>query len=522
MSITGGRASATSATSATSDAANVATNVPTTAATTPASFDSVSPATGEPVGSFPVDGPEQVAAAVARAREAGAWWAGLGFAERKARLLAFKRLLARRADELCDLVHRENGKPRDDALIEVLLVTEHLDWAARHARRVLRPRRVSPSLLTRNLSAWVEHQPFGVVGVIGPWNYPVFTPLGSIGYALAAGNAVVFKPSEQTPAVGRWLQQTFAEVVGERPVFQVVTGFGATGEALCRSGVDKIAFTGSPATGRKVMAACAERLTPVVLELGGKDAMIVDADADLDAAARAAVWGGIANAGQTCIGIERVYAVAPVYDRFVEKVVERARELRAGAAADADLGPITMPGQLDVIRRHLDDALARGGTALVGGAESVHPPFAEPVVLVDVPEDALVMREETFGPVLPITRVRDLDEAVARANGLGYGLGGAVFGRRRAAATASALRAGMVSVNSVQSYAGVAALPFGGVGESGFGRIHGEQGLRELSVPKSVVRQRVRLPLDVTTFERPASTMDRLRQVIRLRHGRSR
>jgi succinate-semialdehyde dehydrogenase / glutarate-semialdehyde dehydrogenase len=486
-----------------------------------ASFDSVSPATGELVGSFPIDGAEEVAAAVARAREAGAWWAGLGFSGRRARLLAYKRLLARRADELCDLVHRENGKPRDDALIEVMLVTEHLDWAARRARRTLGRQRVSPTLLTRNLSAWIEYRPFGVVGVIGPWNYPVFTPLGSIGYALAAGNAVVFKPSEHTPAVGRWLQERFAEVVPEQPVFQVVTGLGATGEALCRSGVDKIAFTGSPATGRRVMAACAERLTPVLLELGGKDAMIVDGDADLDAAARAAVWGGIANAGQTCIGIERVYAVAPVYDRFVEKVVERAKALRAGPEADADLGPITMPGQLDVIRRHLDDALARGGRALVGGPDSVHPPFAEPVVLVDVPEDALVMREETFGPVLPITRVRDLDDAVARANGLGYGLGGAVFGRRRANAAASALRAGMVSVNSVQSYAGVAALPFGGIGESGFGRVHGDQGLRELSVVKSVVRQRIRLPLDVTTFERPASTMDRLRKVIRLRHGRS-
>jgi succinate-semialdehyde dehydrogenase / glutarate-semialdehyde dehydrogenase len=504
MSITGDRATA-----------------PAQAATTRATFDSLSPATGELVGSFPIDGPDEVAAAVERAREAGAWWAGLGFTGRRARLLAFKRLLARRADELCDLVHRENGKPRDDAFIEVLLVTEHLDWAARRARRTLRRQRVSPTLLTRNLSAWIEYQPFGVVGVIGPWNYPVFTPLGSIGYALAAGNAVVFKPSEHTPAVGRWLQERFAEVVPEQPVLQVVTGLGATGEALCRSGVDKVAFTGSPATGRKVMAACAERLTPVVLELGGKDAMLVDGDADLDAAARAAVWGAIANAGQTCIGIERVYAVAPVYDRFVEKVVERARALRAGPEADADLGPITMPAQLDVIRRHLDDALARGGRALVGGADSVHPPFADPVVLVDVPEDALVMREETFGPVLPVTRVRDLDEAVARANGLGYGLGAAVFGRRRANAAASALRAGMVSVNSVQSYAGVAALPFGGVGESGFGRIHGDQGLRELSVAKSVVRQRIRLPLDVTTFERPASTMARLRRVVRLRHGRS-
>jgi acyl-CoA reductase-like NAD-dependent aldehyde dehydrogenase len=303
-------------------------------------------------------------------------------------------------------------------------------------------------------------------------NYPVFTPLGSIGYGLAAGNAVVFKPSEHTPAVAAWLRDRFAEVVPEQPVLQLVTGFGATGEALCRAGVDKLVFTGSPATGRKVLHACADRLTPVLLELGGKDAMVVDDDA----AATAAVWGAIANAGQTCIGIERVDAVAPVYDRFVEKVVERATRLRARDAADADLGPITMPGQLDVIRRHLDDALARGANALVGGPDSVHPPFAEPVVLVDVPEDALIMREETFGPVLPVVRVRDAEDAAARANASPYGLGGAVFGRRRANALARALRAGMVSVNSVQQFAAVPALPFGGVGESGFGRIHGAQG----------------------------------------------
>ncbi len=489
------------------------------AATGVQTFDSVSPATGEKVGTFPVDGPEQVAAAVSRACQAARWWAGLGFAGRRRRLLAFKGLLARRGEELCDLIHLENGKPHDDAFIEVLLVTEHLDWAAHKAARALRPRRVAPTLLARNHSARVEYQPLGVVGVIGPWNYPLFTPLGSISYALAAGNAVVFKPSEHTPAVGRWLADAFAEVVPEQPVLQVVTGFGATGDALCRAGVDKLSFTGSAATGRKVMAACAERLTPVLLELGGKDAMIVDDDADLDAAARAAVWGGIANAGQTCIGIERVYAVDPIYDRFVEKVVQRAAKLRAGPGPDADLGPITVPGQLEVIRRHLDDALARGARALVGGAGAVHPPYVEPVVLVDVPEDALVMVEETFGPVLPVVRVHDADEALARANAGSYGLGGAVFGRRRATRLARALRAGMISVNSVQTFALVPGLPFGGVGESGFGRVHGEQGLRELSSAKALVRQRVRLPFDLTSFERPDRAVDALARLTRLRHA---
>src|SRR6266508_4404028 len=264
-----------------------------------ATLTSTNPVTGEVVGTFAVDGPEAVEAAVARARPAAAWWAGLGF----------KGHLARQADELCELVRRENGKPLDDAFFEVLVAVDHLDWAARKAAKVLKPRRVPSTLLLANQAASVEYPPVGVVGVLGPWNYPVLTPMGSIVYALAAGNAVVFKPSELTPAVGRWLVDAFAELVREQPVLQLVTGFGATGAALCRSGVDKLAFTGSPGTGRKVMAACAERLTPVVLELGGKDVMIVDDDADVGAAADAAVWGGLSNAGQICIAVERVYGL---------------------------------------------------------------------------------------------------------------------------------------------------------------------------------------------------------------------
>src|SRR5215213_2627166 len=336
-------------------------------ATSARSFDSTSLATGEVVGTFPLDGPEQAAAAVARAREATGGWAGLGFDGRRRALLAYKALLVRRTDELVALVHRENGKPTADALIEVLMIVEHLDWAARNAARVLGPRRARGNLVLANHAASVEYQPLGVIGVIGPWNYPVFTPLGSIAYALAAGNAVVFKPSEYTPGVGKWLGDAWRRAVPDRPdVLQVVTGLGATGAALCRSGVDKVAFTGSAATGRKVMAACAEGLVPVLMECGGKDAMIVDDDADVAAAADAALWGGLSNAGQTCIGIERVYATEPVYDAFVHELTTRARALRSGPAADPSYGPITMPGQVDVIRRHLEDAVQRGGRALVG------------------------------------------------------------------------------------------------------------------------------------------------------------
>src|SRR6266498_1080062 len=486
------------------------------------SLVSTNPVTGAEVGRFPVAGPAQVADAVARAREAAAWWAGLGFASRRHRLLRWRADLARRLPELAELMHQETGKPVAEAIVEAGGGIDHVAWAARHARQVLRSRRVPSSLLQFEYSARLEYQPYGVIGVIGPWNYPVLTPLGSIGYALAAGNAVVFKPSEYTPTVGAWLADRFAEAVPEQPVFQVVIGTGETGAALTGAGVDKVAFTGSTATGKKIMAACAETLTPVLLECGGKDAMIVDADADPGAAAAAATWGGLTNAGQTCVGIERVYVADAVYDAFLARLVERAGRLKVGTGDDADIGPITMPGQIDVIRRHISDAIARGGRAVLGGVDAVSPPYVQPTILVDVPEDSAAVQEETFGPTLTVARVRDADEAVERANGTVYGLGGAVFSRRRGLELARRMRSGMTSVNSAISFAGMPRLPFGGVGDSGFGRIHGEDGLHELSRAKAITKRRMRSVLPALSFDRTPKTVNRIVAAVKLLHGRSR
>ena len=488
--------------------------VPSTTPTEAPTFDSLDPATGGVVAPFPVDDADRVAAVVAAARPAATWWAALGPDGRKARLLAWRRILAARLPELAALMHRENGKTFDDAVGEAAIAVEHLDWAAKHAGRELAVRKVRPGLLAVNMRATVESLPFGVVGVIGPWNYPVHTPLGSISYALAAGNAVVFKPSEYTPAVGKWLVDTFAEVVPEHPVFSLVTGFGATGDALCRAGVGKLAFTGSTATGKKVMAACADTLTPVVIECGGKDALIVAADADVEAAADAAVWGGFTNAGQTCIGIERVYAVDAVHDEFVAALVARAGKLQAGR----DFGPITMPGQVDVIARHLAAAKSDGGRALVDGGVDGH--LVAPSVFVDVPEWSAAVQEETFGPTLTVARVRDEDEAVERANGTEFGLGAAVFSRHGGERIAARLRSGMVSVNSVLSFAMVPELPFGGVGASGFGRIHGREGLREFVWVRSVASQRMKAPLTVTSYERPRWAVPTLVRMVRTVWGR--
>ncbi len=484
-----------------------------------ATFESLDPATGEVVGVFPVHGENEVRDAVARARKAGEWWAGLSFKERKVYLNTWKSALARRLPELADLMHREMGKPRSDAMLEATLAVEHIAWAAGNAGKVLGRHRVSPGMLMVNQAATIEFRPLGVVGVIGPWNYPVFTPLGSIAYALAAGNAVVFKPSEHTPAIGEWLARTFGECIG-RPVFQVVTGRGETGAALCRAGVDKVAFTGSTATGKRVMAACAETLTPVVIEAGGKDPLIVDSDADVAAAADAALWGACSNAGQTCAGVERVYVHERVYDEFVGAITDKARGLSAHAGDDAKIGPITMPSQLGVIRRHIDDALERGGRALVGGADAVGERFVQPTILVDVPEDSAAVQEETFGPTVTIAKVRDMDEAVALANGTPYGLGATVFSKDHGMEIAERIRSGMTAINAVISFAAIPSLPFGGVGDSGFGRIHGAEGLKEFTYAKAIARQRFKPALALTTFDRTDRADRRLAAIVRTLHGR--
>src|ERR1039458_340316 len=385
-------------------------------------FDSVNPATSEVIGTYPVQGRSEVDAVVEQARQAASWWSGLTYQQRRTRLLAWKSHITRYLARLAELVHNETGKPLADAQLEIMLAIVHIDWAARHARKVLGPRRVRSGLVAINQASTLEYQPLGVVGVIGPWNYPVFTPVGSIAYALAAGNAVVFKPSELTPATGDWLVRSFGEALGifseaAPPVLQLITGAGSTGEALARSGVAKIAFTGSAATARKVMAAAADTLTPVIAECGGKDALLVGADADLDAAADAAAWGAMSNSGQTCIGIERVYVADAVYHTFLERLTQRVSALRPGSDPGASYGPMTSPAQGEIVAKHVADALARGGRISVGsgaseasGAELDGPngdaaaaagppvaaPFVRPMVLTDVPEHSTAVTEETF------------------------------------------------------------------------------------------------------------------------------
>jgi aldehyde dehydrogenase (NAD+) len=485
-------------------------------------FEVRNPATGESVGTFPVHTAEDVAARVAKGREAQPWWAGLGFAERKKRMHRWVRWLARDCDALYELGFRETGKPRPDTQFELLAGLEDLRWSAAHAKRVLGERRVAPGIAMLNFEARVSYQPLGVVGIITPWNAPVYTAFCGLAYALAAGNAVILKPSEISAATGVYAAESFYRANPDAPEGLVswVTGFGETGAALCRSGIDKLGFTGSVPTGRRVMQACAENLTPVLLELGGKDATVVAADADLDAAAQSVVWGSMWNSGQACVGVERVYVVAQVRDEFLRRVKEKAEQITVGMEPLSDIGPMTLPNQIEIVRRHVADALERGATALVGGLDSIKPPYVHPIVLVDVPEESAAVQEETFGPVVVINSVADEDEAVRRANATQFGLGSSVFSKSRGAQIAERLRAGGTTINSVLTFVGMPSLPFGGVGDSGFGRFHGDDGLREFTRAKATTRKRFTMGEDMQRFPRKKDDFDVVHKVLKLRYAR--
>lgn len=478
-----------------------------------AQFSTFHPATGERFGEYPITSDEEVASAVARARAAAAWWSGLSFGQRRRILRSWNSLLIEHLDDAVELIVAESGKPRSDAQLEAALACEHVDWAARKAQFYLHAHHRSPGLLMANMSARVDRVPYGVVGVIGPWNYPIFTPMGSIAYALAAGNAVIFKPSEFTPAIGLWLAKTLNEIVPEHQLLQVVTGAGSVGASLIAHGVDKISFTGSTATAKKVAAACVERMIPFVLECGGKDPVLVDRDAQLERAAEHALWSGMSNAGQSCIGAERIYVHHEVADRFIEILKTRANEIKAGV----NYGAATRPAQLEIIKRHVDDASSHG-QVIVGDSASVGERFVEPVIVLNVPENAPSMREETFGPVLIVNTVKDMDEAVQKANDTPFGLAASVWSKRNGEKIAAQLHCGMVSINSVFTFAAMGSMPFGGVKDSGMGRIHGPEGLLEFTYPRSVVKPRFNLPLEFTSFKRTVFADKVITTLSRIRH----
>ena len=458
----------------------------------PASFEVHDPATGQAVRTVEVDAPDRVREVVARVRANQPAWEALGNEGRYRELARLRDWLIDNYDRIADTMQAETGKVRADATQETNYLADIINFYGSRAERYigdehLRPH--SPLVAAKQLK--IQYRPHPVVGIISPWNFPLILSLGDALPALQAGAAVVIKPSEFTPLALTEVVEAWKHEVGGPDVLDCVQGTGETGGALVDA-VDFVQFTGSDRTGRKVMARAAETLTPVSLELGGKDPLIVLRDADLDRAAGAAAWGGMANSGQICMSVERIYVEEPVYDEFVRKLTKEVQALRQGQDGnrfDKDVGAMTSPNQTAVVEDHVSDAVASGAKALTGGKRAEGPgDYYEPTVLVDVDHTMKVMRDETFGPVVGVMKVRDEEEAVRLANDSRYGLSGAVFGEKEhAERIARRIEVGAINVNDVLTNYFAANVPMGGWKQSGIGFRHGEWGIKKFVRPESIV-----------------------------------
>jgi acyl-CoA reductase-like NAD-dependent aldehyde dehydrogenase len=485
------------------------------------------PATGEIVAHVPDMGPEQVAELARNARAAQPAWEALGFEGRGEVMLEMRGWLVRNRDRMLRTIVEETGKTIDDAQnLELYYTADSLGFWGKKAGSYLADERIrSHSVFVLGKKLYIRYKPVGVVGVIGPWNYPLSNSFADCIPALMAGNAVILKPSEVTPLTSLFVEEGLRASGIPQGVFQVATGGGGTGSALVDE-ANMIHFTGSTATGKKVMARASETLTPVSLELGGKDPMLVLRDADVERAANAAVFYSMANGGQTCIAVERVYVEEPIYDQFVNKVVEKTRALRQGPAGKpgtVEVGAVTFPRQAEIIEDHVSDARDKGARILTGGKLKDGPGrFYEPTVMTDVDHSMKVMTEETFGPVLPIMKVRDAEEGVRMANDSRYGLNSSVFTKdiAKGERIADQIEAGSTTVNDCCTNYAAQELPFGGWNESGIGARHGAPGIRKYCKTHAVLVTRFAMSRELHYYPYSPRITKLIERITVLLHGR--
>ena len=485
------------------------------------------PATGQPVADVAAITREETLELVARARRAQPAWEALGFDGRARVMRDVRKWAIDNRDRVLRTLSEESGKPRVDAQLELYYVADTLGFWAKNARRYLADERARPhSLLLLGRKLVNRYRPYGVVGVIGPWNYPLINNFGDAIPALMAGNAVVLKPAQLTPLSSVLMEQGLRAAGAPDDVFLVATGTGGTvGTALVDS-VDMLHFTGSTDVGKQLAARAAERLLPLTLELGGNDPMIVLEDANIERAASAAVWGSMQNAGQTCISVERVYVEGDAYEPFVAKVLDKVRGLRHGDASDSgrtDVGAITSPGQFEVLEAHVRDAAEKGAEVRTGGRRREGTgDFFEPTVLTGVDHSMNVMREETFGPVLPIMRVRSAEEAVRLANDSPLGLDSSVFAgdSARAEHVARQVESGGAVVNDVLLNYFATEIPLGGIKESGIGARHGAVGIQKFCRRQNLVVTRFGLNRELWYFPYSRTTARLIDAALVLLFGR--
>ncbi len=485
----------------------------------------INPATGDEINRLPILDKNQVEELILKAKNYFPVWSSLSIQKRVSYLKRLRTEIVKDMENIIKTICEEAGKTEMDALIEVFTVCEHLHYVIKKAPKFLKEEKRFTGIFIHK-KAYVSYHPKGVVGIISPWNYPFILTAGPLVQALAAGNTAVIKPSEVTPNTTLKLRELANRAGIPEDVFLVATGDGRTGSALVESlNTDMICFTGSTATGRKIAEICGRMLKPVILELGGKDPMVIFEDANLNRAAKAALWGGISNSGQTCIAVERVIIHESVYDVFIEKLKENIQYIKQGLySQNVSVGSMAFDKQFRIVMEHIQEAKQKGASILYGGEKNSVAEkglFIQPTIITNITDDMKVWKDETFGPVLAIRTFKTEEEAIKIANDSPYGLNGSVWSKniKKARRVASKIKSGTICINDVLSNYIISDLPFGGVKESGLGRVYGKEGLRAFTDMQSVLVDRFNLPFELWWFPYSEKIKNLFKNFIRFLYG---